>query len=236
MTNNNFSTEIRKSPTSKYLKVFFLEDSEAKKTQEIILALKEVKTVNITESASKSHPGDTLTIYPKPMVDISTLDKVVRESLDSYFSGVREVKTEIISAVEFKNIEKRILDALNEAIATIDVSVAWFTNEVLQKKLLEKKNGGCKVRIMTDANYTNQKYGVDLAPFEHKAIKAERNGIMHHKFCVIDNNVTIHGSYNWTKNAETKNNEEISVDKNDVKKASAYTKEFNRLWDKGEAS
>ena len=55
---------------------------------------------------------------------------------------------------------------------------------------------------------------------------------MHYKFCVIDNNVTIHGSYNWTVAAETKNNEEISVDKNDMKKASSYTKEFNRLWDK----
>lgn len=145
-----------------------------------------------------------------------------------------EVKTEIISAVEFKNIETKILAALDEAIATIDVSVAWFTNDTLQKKLLEKKKEGCKVRIIIDANYTNQKHGVDLNPFEHKAIRAERKGIMHHKFCVIDNNITIHGSYNWTTAAETKNNEEISVDKNDVKKASAYTKEFNRLWDKND--
>lgn len=232
MAKNKFSTEIREAPNnSKYLKVFFLDDSEAKNTQEILLALNEVKTVNITNSESKSHSGDTLTVYPKPMIDIDILDNVVKKTLDSHFSGVTEVKTEIISAVEFKNIEKKILDALDDAIATIDVSVAWFTNETLQKKLLEKKNEGCKVRVMTDANHTNQKHGVDLTPFEYKSIKAERNGIMHHKFCVIDNNITIHGSYNWTTASETKNNEEISVDKNDVKKASAYTKEFNRLWD-----
>lgn len=231
MANNKFSTEIRKAPNSEYLKVFFLDDSEAQKTREIILALNEVKTVNITVSESKSHPGETLTIYPKPMVGVKTLDNIVKKSLDSYFSGIAEVKTEIISTVEFKNIEKKILDALDEAIATIDVSVAWFTNDTLQRKLLEKKNEGCKVRIMTDANHTNRKHGVDLTQFEHKAIKAERNGIMHHKFCVIDNNITIHGSYNWTTAAETKNNEEISVDKNDVRKASLYTKEFNRLWD-----
>lgn len=231
MAKNKFSTEIRKAPNnSKYLKVFFLDDSEAKNTQEILLALNEVKTVNITKSESKSHSGDTLTVYPKPMIDIDILDNVVKKTLDSHFSGVIEVKTERISAVEFKNIEKKIPDALDDAIATIDVSVAWFTNETLQKKLLEKKNEGCKVRVMTDANHTYQKHGVDLTPFEYKSIKVERNGIMHHKFCVIDNNITIHGSYNWTTAAETKNNEEISVDKNDVKKASAYTKEFNRLW------
>ncbi len=232
MANNKFSTEIRESPNSKYLKVFFLDDSEAERTQDIILALKEVKAVNITVSESKYHSGNSLTVYPKSMVDIQMLDNIVKKSLDSYFSGITEVKTEIISSVEFKNIEKKILDALDEAIATIDISVAWFTNDTLQKKLLEKKNEGCKVRVMTDCNHTNEKHGVDLTPFEHKAIKAERNGIMHHKFCVVDNNVTIHGSYNWTTAAETKNNEEISVDKNDVKKASAYTKEFNRLWDK----
>ena len=131
MANNKYSTEIRESFNSKYLKVFFLDDSEAKKAQEIIQTLKEVKTVNITVSESKSHPGDTLTIHPKPMIDIDTLDKEVKKSLDSYFSGVIEVKTEIISAVEFKNIEKKILDTLDEAIATIDVSVAWFTNSTL---------------------------------------------------------------------------------------------------------
>ena len=63
---------------------------------------------------------------------------------------------------------------------------------------------------MIDANYTNTKHGVDLSPFEHKAIKAERYGIMHRKFCVIDNNVLIHGSYNWTTNAETRNDELLS--------------------------
>lgn len=94
MANNKYSTEIKKAPNSKYLKVFFLDDSEAKKTQEIILALKEVKTVNITVSESKSHPGDTLTVYPKPMVDINTLNNVVKNALNGHYSGVTEVKTE----------------------------------------------------------------------------------------------------------------------------------------------
>lgn len=166
------------------------------------------------------------------MVNINVLEKIVKQTLETYDSGVIEVKTKTKSEVEFKDIEQKILKALDEARATIDVSVAWFTNTTLQKKLLEKQKKGCKVRVMTDANYTNEKHGVDLSSFEHKAVKAERKGIMHYKFCVIDNNITIHGSYNWTTNAETKNNEEISVSKNDVDMASQYTKEFNRIWDK----
>ena len=37
---------------------------------------------------------------------------------------------------------------------------------------------------------------------------------MHHKFCIIDFEKVIHGTYNWTNNAEY-NNEDIAVDKND---------------------
>ena len=227
-----YSTEIRESPRGKYLKVFMLDDSMVEKLQKLLNTLKEVKNVNITESQSNAHPGNTLTIYPKPKVNIETLDKIVKSTLDKYYSGVTEVKTEIILQVDFQNIEQKILDALDEAQATIDVCVAWFTNTTLQKKLLEKLKEGCKVRVMIDSNYTNQKHGVDLTPFEYKAVNAERKGIMHRKFCVIDNNVLIHGSYNWTTNAETKNDEEISVHKNNVKMASQYTKEFNRIWDK----
>lgn len=229
---NMYSTEIRESPRGKYLKVFMLDDSVAGELQVLLSTLKEVKNVNITKSQSKAHPGDTLTIYPKPMVNISVLEKLVKNTLETYDSGVVEVKTEIKSEVEFKSIEQKILKALDEARATIDVSIAWFTNTTLWKKLLEKQNDGCKVRIMTDANHTNKKYGVDLSPFENKAVKAERKGIMHYKFCVIDNNVTIHGSYNWTTNAETKNDEEVSIHINDVDMASKYTKEFNSIWDK----
>lgn len=229
---NLYSTEVREIFGNKYLKVFMLDDSVAGEWKDLLGKLEEVKSISITGSQSKAHPGDSLTIHPKPMVNIETLEKVVKKALDSYNSGVIEVQTETKSEVEFKSIEQKILSALDEAQATIDVSVAWFTNTTLQKKLLEKLNDGCKVRVMIDANYTNEKHGVDLSPFEHKAVKAERKGIMHYKFCVIDNNITIHGSYNWTTNAETKNSEEISVTKNDVKLASQYTKEFNRIWDK----
>lgn len=231
MVDKVYEVEIRETFNKKYLKVFLLDDTIAKKLEPLVDSLKEVKNVNITQSQSKAHSGDTLTVYPKPMVSIELLKEIVEKTLDCYFSGVTEKHTDVMTTVSFNANEKKILDALDKALATIDVSVAWFTNPTLQQKLLEKKENGCKIRVMIDANYTNQKYGVDLTPFEYKAVKAERNGIMHYKFCVIDNNTVVHGSYNWTTNAETRNNEEVSVTANDVKMASQYTKEFNRFWD-----
>ena len=53
---------------------------------------------------------------------------------------------------------------------------------------------------------------------------------MHRKFCVIDNQTVLDGSYNWTNSAETKNDEDINVHKNTLALASTYTREFNRMW------
>lgn len=51
---------------------------------------------------------------------------------------------------------------------------------------------------------------------------------MHDKFCVIDNQRVITGSYNWSDNAEYKNDENISI-QNDPDSATRYSLEFRRL-------
>lgn len=53
---------------------------------------------------------------------------------------------------------------------------------------------------------------------------------MHNKFCVIDNQKVITGSYNWSENAENKNDENAAVVyDNDI--ASYYSVEFRRLFE-----
>lgn len=53
---------------------------------------------------------------------------------------------------------------------------------------------------------------------------------MHEKYCVIDNLTTITGSYNWTSNAEHRNDENITIEKNNSELASAYTRDFLKKW------
>ena len=52
---------------------------------------------------------------------------------------------------------------------------------------------------------------------------------MHHKFCVIDNQKVITGSYNWSDNAENKNDENAAV-MYDYDRASDYSVEFRELF------
>ena len=147
-------------------------------------------------------------------------------------SSVSEVKDETVVHDEayFADIERKIIEALDKANASIDVCVAWFTNKNLLDKLLEKNNEGILVRVIIYNDGVNNRHGVDLSQLDSKSYKGERGGIMHDKFCVIDNLHVICGSYNWTMSAEKKNDEVAVFYYDDSKFASSFTKKFNQIW------
>src|SRR6267142_170133 len=57
--------------------------------------------------------------------------------------------------------------------------------------------------------------------------RGSKGGILHDKFLVIDSSYVITGSFNWTNNASSKNDENFVVlDDQAVK----FQEEFDRLW------
>ena len=112
----------------------------------------------------------------------------------------------------FENIKPIILTELELACVSIQLAVAWFTDDDLFGKLLDKCKIGVKVEIILNDDEINNSSGLDLL----EIIKAGGNisfansELMHHKFCVIDSNVIISGSYNWTRKANS-NVENITV-------------------------
>ena len=94
--------------------------------------------------------------------------------------------------------------------------MAWFTNPVLYEALLTKKSEGLNIQLIIDDNEKNK-----TAPFVLESdfetyrlcITSLYKNIMHDKFCIIDLNTVIHGTFNWT-NAANYNKETISIDRN----------------------
>lgn len=128
----------------------------------------------------------------------------------------------------FQNIQNQILAILDKARVSIALAMSWFTNDVLAAKIIEKKNEGLDVRVVIFDDGINRRNGVELADVWVKKVKATRGGIMHDKFCVIDNQVVITGSYNWSDNAEFHNDENIVIIA-DNDRASDFSIEFRRL-------
>lgn len=128
----------------------------------------------------------------------------------------------------FLDIQNNILHALDKARVSIVVVMAWFTNEVIAEKLIKKRQEGLDVKVAIYDDGVNNKYGVNLKNVPLYRIRSKHGGIMHNKFCVIDNQIVITGSYNWTNNAEFRNEENISIIE-DNNTASDYSVKFRDL-------
>lgn len=175
----------------------------------------------------------------KDSVDLNNLNNTLRR--DNFGIENIENKLVILGYLEqndekeieiqahFNDIQNQILSALDKAKAIIWVAMAWFTNDKLASKLIEKHNEGLDVRVVLFDDHINRNHGVELDGIPVVKIKAKHGGKMHNKYCVIDNQIVITGSYNWSANAEFKNDENISVTANNIL-ASKYSVDFLNLY------
>ncbi len=129
------------------------------------------------------------------------------------------------------NLSKIVLSELAKAEKSIHIAMYCFTLKPLAKGLAEAKRRNVEIKVLLDEG---QKYSKssrwDLLVEEGVKVKFyESPGLMHNKFCVIDEKVTLAGSYNWTGHANKINEENlIVIDSEEV--AKQYEKEFQNLW------
>lgn len=133
----------------------------------------------------------------------------------------------------FQDIEHHITHQIRNAKSRLLICVAWFTNETIGAEIIKKKN--IDVEIVIDDNEINRNCDnlkrLKAVNYEVTFIKDlnKHYYLMHNKFCVIDNYIVITGSYNWTKKANT-NDENISI-VSDKSIAACYSQEFRRIKD-----
>lgn len=153
-------------------------------------------------------------------------------NLDGNFTitgGIVNRNPPVINQAHFQDIENRILAVLDEALVSITLVIAWFTNERLRDKLLEKQAQGVTVNVAIYNDGINNRHGVDLTGINTIRLRRGlRGGLMHDKFCIVDNQIVITGSYNWTNNAEFRNDENVTIER-DPAQATRYSVEFRRL-------
>ena len=115
----------------------------------------------------------------------------------------------------FKEIKAQIIENIQSAKLSIWIAMAWFTDKDIANVLLKKHWDGLNIQVIVNDDETSKKYGLNfsLKGIEFYMCNPSSNfgkKIMHNKFCVIDFKKVIHGSYNWTNNAQY-NNESITI-------------------------
>ena len=141
-----------------------------------------------------------------------------------------------------QNIDLIMIKEIEKAKAKISVAIYDITNKKITDALINAHKRGISVRLYTDKNI-NKDYeqpllddletnGIDVkiaTPENWSNVQAYR-AIMHNKFIVIDENLVITGSYNFTANAEENNRENLIIIPNKII-AEKYYKQFNIYWD-----
>jgi hypothetical protein len=139
----------------------------------------------------------------------------------------------------FENIPREIGKHLGTASAEIVVAVAWFTDSDLFDLLCRQAGRGVRVSVAVLDDGINIGAGklnfARLSDIGGKVYRippgTSKRSIMHHKFCVIDRATVILGSYNWTKQAQS-NDENITVVAGAPDFAAQYLDAFSALLSK----
>lgn len=136
----------------------------------------------------------------------------------------------------FENIAHRIVEEIEKANKSIYIAVAWFTNKSIFNHLINKAKNGCKIQIIISNDPINENSSIDFELLQKHNGKVYKIGngdteLMHNKFCVIDYNTVITGSYNWSYKAEN-NFENIVINSNDTSLAEQFVKEFHQIKNK----
>lgn len=123
-----------------------------------------------------------------------------------------------------------IVSAIELAKKSVYVQAFIFTSEPIFQALAKAHNNGIEVKIIADYSQ-REAISSKIKDFAIEGIPVmlhRSKGLHHSKVLIIDNDIVITGSYNFTKAAENRNVENIVIIKN-KKICLLFKKEFNRL-------
>jgi len=229
-------------------------DSNFKKNKALLLPMFRRSSYNfIPQYQFASRPGqhyENIEIrVPVPIIDeaneqINEIKRIigyVYEESEEYALGDVLIRPQVFSGendniiehdVVFTEIQETIIQGIRDAKYLIWVAVAWFSNDVVLSELLEKKKQGLNIRLIISDEPSNQRLipeiekAFDFVIIPHRGWNEYNR--MHDKFCIIDMEYVMHGSYNWTKTANF-NDETLAtaLDSDFVKK---FADEFMRMY------
>jgi len=144
--------------------------------------------------------------------------QVQRSDIQVYFSRVDDPQT-------------AILQQLNGAEQTLHIALYYFTDAKLAEAVVRAHQRGVQTYVYLDKSQVNQQYAqARYLATQGVPVRISSNpAIMHNKFAIIDGSTIITGSYNWTKSAYQRNDENLLIiHRPDV--AQRYKQRFAGLW------
>lgn len=130
----------------------------------------------------------------------------------------------------FKDIDIFLVGELMKAQLSIRAAVAWCTDPHIIRVLSILIDKGVNVELIVNDDKINRKSELSLLTSKGgKVFYADSTSdIMHCKFCIIDGICVVSGSYNWTKHAQS-NDEQITVTTDDMTEVNKFQGMFDNI-------
>lgn len=140
--------------------------------------------------------------------------------------------------VYFDHIHLEIINLLKQADTEIKICVAWFTDKDIYHTLVKKAKEGVSVDvIVANHEFNKKKYGLNYnellkyggrVSFIGNVSSGKADRLMHNKFCIIDSQTIISGSYNWSIKAR-QNDENVLVITGDENLVQKFLNKFTSI-------
>lgn len=131
------------------------------------------------------------------------------------------------------NCPRRIAQLFQHARQSADICVFTITDDRVSDAILEAHHRGIAIRIVTDNEKVND-VGSDIPRLREAgiAVRVDHSEYhMHHKFALFDDSPLLTGSFNWTRGAAEKNEENFIIT-SEPRFIRLFAQRFERLWDK----
>lgn len=140
----------------------------------------------------------------------------------------------MIASAHFSGLSSLIQEELLRAKTSIQIAVAWFTDQSIYRVLLQKAQENVKVFVLLRCDAINFN-GLDAKRIQWEQLIGAGGQLycsldqpaLHHKFCIIDEQRILSGSYNWTYAARRNHENIIICDLPDV--VNGFAKTYSSL-------
>lgn len=132
--------------------------------------------------------------------------------------------------------DDHVLNALYGLLSKAESSIYFlaysFTTNELGDIVRQKAADGLTVKGVMDEEQIASNIGTEFDPFRQAGLDVRidgNDGLMHHKVFIVDGKIVVTGSYNFSRSAEEKNDENLIIIYNE-KIAEQYMQEFERVY------
>jgi phosphatidylserine/phosphatidylglycerophosphate/cardiolipin synthase-like enzyme len=127
---------------------------------------------------------------------------------------------------------ERVLELVQDAGESVHFMAYSFTDDDLAEAIIAAHNSGLEVAGVMDKSQALSNTGGEYQNLLENGIDVRLDGnpkSMHHKVIIIDGEIVVTGSYNFSKSARTRNDENTLILHN-REIAELYIEEFERVW------